>query len=127
VRSELVLIVEDNSLNLELMRDILEVHGFEILTAQTGTQGLELALDREPDVVLLDVQLPDLDGLEILRRLRSDRRTAQTPIVAVTAFAMRDDRSRFLDAGFDEYLAKPIDIKTFPQQVRELCRSSCQN
>ena len=127
MRPDVVLIVEDNSLNLELMRDILEVHGFEILAAQTGRQGLELACERAPDLVLLDVQLSDLDGLEILRRLRSDHQTMHIPIVAVTAFAMPDDRSRFLEAGCDQYVPKPIDVKAWPDQLRKLCRKSRQN
>lgn len=118
----MVLIVEDNALNLELVRDILRVRGFRTLEARTGEAGVALARAHCPDVVLMDIQLPDVDGLSALGRLRADPRTAAIPVVALTAFAMKDDRERFLAAGFDGYLAKPIDVRTLAEDVRRYCR-----
>lgn len=119
---ERVLIVEDNDRNLELVRDILEFHGFELLEASTATEAIALALAHFPDVVLMDIQLPDLDGEAALRQLRSNPITAAIPVVALTAFAMKDDRQRFLTAGFDGYLEKPVDVRTLAAQVRSYCR-----
>ena len=115
---ELILVVEDNEKNLKLVRDLLQVKGFATIEAGTAERGLELALDRQPRLILMDVQLPDMDGVSALRRLKADARTASIAVVALTAFAMKEDRDRFLNAGFDGYLAKPIDVKTFPEQVR---------
>lgn len=120
---EMVLIVEDNARNLELVRDILEVHGFRTLEAANAADGIALARAHRPDVVLMDIQLPDLDGASALRRLRADPLTASIPVVALTAFAMKDDQERFVGAGFDGYLAKPIDIKALPHQVRQYCHT----
>jgi two-component system cell cycle response regulator DivK len=113
----LVLIIEDNPRNLKLARDILTHAGFETLEAPNAQDGLALARSRHPGVVLMDVQLPDMDGVEALGRLRSDPMTRDIPVVAVTAFAMRDDRARLLAAGFDDYVEKPLDIREFPRQV----------
>ena len=107
---EYVLVVEDNALNMKLLRDVLAVKGYATLEATTGTRAFELAHRHLPDVVLMDVQLPDVDGVEVLRRIRMDARTAFLPVVAVTAQAMDGDRERFLRAGFDAYLPKPVDI-----------------
>jgi two-component system cell cycle response regulator DivK len=107
---ERVLIVEDNERNMKLFRDVLAVSGYRTLEATTGSVAIELAQRHIPDVVLMDVQLPDLDGVEALRRIRSDARTAYVPVVAVTAQAMDGDRERFLRAGFDAYLPKPVDV-----------------
>jgi two-component system cell cycle response regulator DivK len=113
----LVLIIEDNPRNLKLARDILNHAGYETLEAHNAEDGLALARARRPGVVLMDVQLPGMDGVQALDRLRSDPETRDIPVVAVTAFAMRDDRRRLLAAGFDEYVAKPLDIREFPRQV----------
>jgi CheY-like chemotaxis protein len=118
VTGELVLIVEDNDKNLKLMRDLLQLKGYQVLEAQTAEQGLSLVAQRSPSIVLMDIQLPDTDGVSALGRLRAEPRAAAIPVVALTAFAMKDDRERFLKAGFDDYLAKPIDIRTLPDQVR---------
>jgi len=118
---ELVLIVEDNDKNLKLARDILQFRGFRTLEAMTGSAAVEIARNSAPDLVLLDIQLPDTDGISVLRQLRDDGSTSAIPVVALTAFAMKDDQSRFIDAGFDGYIAKPIDIKAFPDQVRDFC------
>ena len=112
-----VLIIEDNERNRKLARDILAHAGFETLEADCAEAGLELAAARRPGVVLMDVQLPGIDGVQALRRLRSDPATAGIPVIAVTAFAMKADRERFLAAGFDRYVEKPLDIREFPRQV----------
>ena len=119
---ELILIVEDNERNLRLVRDLLQAHGFATIEAQNAHTGLAIAAARKPALILMDIQLPDLDGIAALRRLRSDSGTASTVVVALTAFAMSADRQRFLDAGFDDYVEKPIDVKTFPAHVRALLR-----
>jgi len=116
----LILIVEDNERNLRLVRDLLQAHGFATIEAQNARTGLALAATRKPALILMDIQLPDLDGIAALRRLRGDSETAATVVVAVTAFAMSTDRQRYLDAGFDDYVEKPIDVKTFPAHVRAL-------
>ncbi len=115
---ETVLVVEDNDRNRKLVRDLLQVTGFRVLEAASAGEGLRLAVAHLPDVVLLDVQLPDHDGETALRRLRADPRLALIPVVALTAYAMPSDRERLLRAGFDGYLAKPISVREFPAQVR---------
>ncbi|HEY7269409.1 MAG TPA: response regulator [Dehalococcoidia bacterium] len=123
---ELILIVDDNDKNLKLVRDILQYHGFRTLEATTGRQGIDLARETDPDVVLLDIQLPDIDGVRALQELRASAMAAATPVVALTAFAMKSDRQRFLDEGFSGYIAKPIDVRTFPLLVREFCEARGQ-
>jgi two-component system, cell cycle response regulator DivK len=115
---ERVLIVEDNERNMKLFRDVLVASGYRTLEATTGSLAVELAQRHIPDVVLMDVQLPDVDGVEALRRIRNDARTAYVPVVAVTAQAMDGDRERFVRAGFDAYLAKPVDIAELLGLVR---------
>jgi two-component system cell cycle response regulator DivK len=105
-----ILLVEDNEKNMKLFRDVLRAAGYETLEATTGGRAVELAIAHEPDLVLMDVQLPDLDGVEALGRLRADERTAPIPVLALTAQAMLGDRERFLAAGFDGYVSKPVDI-----------------
>ncbi|GAC1386786.1 MAG: response regulator [Acidimicrobiales bacterium] len=123
----LVLIVEDNDKNLKLARDLLQVKGFRTLEATDAGLGIALATEHLPDLVLMDIQLADMDGWEAMTRLRTDRRTAAIPVVAVTAFAMEGDRERFIDAGFDGYLTKPIDIRSFPADVASWCRTRSQD
>ena len=113
-----ILVVEDNERNLKLIRDVLQFAGYEIVEATSGEQGVALAQDCEPDLVLMDLQLPQMDGTEALRLLRESPRTSDVPVVAVTAFAMREDRERAFGAGFDGYLQKPISIRALPEQVR---------
>lgn len=122
VDGPLVLIVEDNEKNLKLARDVLRAKGFQTVEATTGAEVLALARDHTPAVVLLDIQLPDMDGVEVLRRLREDEATRSLPVVALTAFAMAGDQERFLADGFDGYLTKPLDIRSFPDEVRRWCR-----
>ena len=110
----LVLVVEDNEKNRKLVRDLLGFRGFRVVEATTATDALIAArADDRPELVLMDVQLPDMDGGEALRLLREDPATADLPVVAVTAFAMKGDRERLLAEGFDGYIAKPIDVRTF--------------
>jgi two-component system cell cycle response regulator DivK len=115
---QLILIIEDNERNLKLVRDVLQFNGFRTAEARTAEDGLALASTRPPDLVLLDLQLPGIDGIEAFRQLRGSPPTAHIPVVAVTAFAMKDDRERVLRAGFDGYLEKPISVRELPDQVR---------
>jgi two-component system cell cycle response regulator DivK len=118
---ELVLIVDDNEKNVKLVRDVLRFVGFRTLEAATGGEAISLATEHLPDVILMDLRLPDMDGTDALRSLKRAAPTASIPIVALTAFAMKGDHERFLDAGFDGYLEKPISVREFPDQVRSYC------
>jgi two-component system cell cycle response regulator DivK len=118
---ELVLIVDDNEKNMRLARDVLRFAGFRTLEAATGAGGVSLAIEDLPDVILMDIRLPDMHGTDAARRLKGDPRTARIPIVALTSLAMKGDREWFLSAGFDGYLEKPISVKDFPEQVRGYC------
>jgi two-component system, cell cycle response regulator DivK len=113
-----ILVVEDNDRNLKLVRDVLVFAGFEVLEAQTGEQGVAIAETTLPDLVLMDLQLPGIDGAEALRRLRDNPATAELPVVAVTAFAMKEDGERTRQAGFDGYITKPLSVRSLPDQVR---------
>jgi two-component system, cell cycle response regulator DivK len=114
-----ILVVEDNPLNLKLIRDVLEFEGFEVLTARSGEEGVAVALSSRADLVLMDLQLPGIDGHEALLRIRSDPRSRTVPVVAVTAFAMKDDIESAKKAGFDGYIAKPISVRALPKQLAE--------
>lgn len=116
-----ILVVEDNDRNMKLVREVLKATGYRTLEATSGGEAVEVAAERRPDLVLMDIELPDIDGVEALGRLRSDRRTATIPVLALTAQAMQGDRERFLAAGFDGYLAKPVDIRTLVETVRSHC------
>jgi two-component system cell cycle response regulator DivK len=105
-----ILVVEDNERNMRLFRDVLQAAGHRTLEATTGEEAVELATEHCPDLVLMDIQLPGIDGLEALGRLRGDERTQAMPVLALTAQAMEGDRERFLAAGFDGYLSKPVNI-----------------
>lgn len=117
---ELILIVEDNAKNLKLVRDVLEQSGFRTLESGTAEAALDLVTSNRPDLILMDIELPGMDGFEAVQRLKVDPATAEIPVCAVTAFAMNDDRQRCLGAGFDAYLSKPINVAEFPKQVSEL-------
>jgi two-component system, cell cycle response regulator DivK len=121
-----VLVVEDNERNMKLFRDVLQASGFRTLEATTGERAVELALEHRPDLVLMDIQLPDIDGVEALDRLRADDRFASVPVLALTAQAMEGDRERFLAAGFDGYLSKPVNIADFVATVKRYCGESSQ-
>ena len=119
---ERVLVVEDNEKNMKLFRDLLQAIGYTPLEANTGEDAIEVALAEQPALVLMDVQLPGIDGVEALTRLREDERTAAIPVLALTAQAMSGDRERFLEAGFDGYLSKPIDVGELLRTVKEHCK-----
>jgi two-component system cell cycle response regulator DivK len=119
---EQVLLVEDNERNVKLLRDVLRATGYRTLEASTGEEALALAASHGPALVLMDVRLPDMSGIEALGRLRADVRTARIPVVAVTAQAMKGDQERFLEAGFDGYLPKPVDIDALLIAVERYCR-----
>jgi two-component system cell cycle response regulator DivK len=121
-----ILIVEDNDKNMKLFRDVLIAKGYRTLEATTGEQAVALAAERSPDLVLMDIQLPDIDGVEALGRLRADGRTTSVPVLALTAQAMEGDRERFLAAGFDGYLSKPVDIAEFIATVNLYCEGGSQ-
>jgi two-component system cell cycle response regulator DivK len=108
-----ILIVEDNELNLKLLHDVLEAHGYGVLQTGSGVEAVELARRHHPDLILMDLQLPDISGLDATRRLKDDAATHDIPIIAVTAFAMVGDERRALDSGCDAYLAKPIILREF--------------
>ena len=118
-----VLLVEDNEKNMKLFRDVLRAAGYETLEATTGGRAVELAIAHEPDLVLMDVQLPELNGVEALSLLRADERTASIPVLALTAQAMHGDRERFLAAGFDGYVSKPVDIVALVDTVNVVLKS----
>ena len=112
-----ILVVEDNPKNLKLVRDVLTYAGFEVVEATSGEDGVRMALETEPDLILMDLQLPGIDGAEALRQIRMSEK--QVPVVAVTAFAMNNDRTLAFDAGFDGYVEKPISVRALPQQVSD--------
>jgi two-component system cell cycle response regulator DivK len=118
---EKILVVEDNEMNMKLFRDVLLATGYLVLEATTGREAIELSAAHGPDLVLMDIQLPDFDGVEAFRRLRRDERTAAIPVLAVTAQAMLGDRERFLAAGFDGYVAKPVNIGELIGTVQQNC------
>jgi two-component system, cell cycle response regulator DivK len=118
---ERILVVEDNEKNMKLFRDVLRASGYATLEATTGEDAVELALSHDPALVLMDVQLPGIDGVEALARLRADDQTRSIPVLALTAQAMHGDRERFLDAGFDGYLSKPVDVIELINAVAEHC------
>jgi two-component system, cell cycle response regulator DivK len=116
-----ILVVEDNERNMRLFCDVLQASGYRTLEASTGEGAVEVALEQGPDLVLMDIQLPDIDGVEALARIRADERSASLPVLALTAQAMEGDRERFLAAGFDGYLSKPVDIAEFVATVKRYC------
>ena len=116
----LILIVEDNDKNLKLVRDVLQVKGFSTIEAGTAEDGIELARERKPDLILMDIHLPGMNGIEALKVLRSDSATAAIPVIAVTASVMPQDRNQITEAGFNAYVAKPINLKEFLDAVRDM-------
>jgi two-component system, cell cycle response regulator DivK len=117
-----VLVVEDNPLNLKLVRDVLLKAGFDVIEARTGEEGVARTQDSQPDVILMDLQLPGIDGTQALGLIRNDPGGADVPVVALTAFAMVEDRDRALLDGFDGYLIKPISVRDLPHQVARFLR-----
>jgi two-component system cell cycle response regulator DivK len=115
-----ILIVEDNEKNLKLVRDVLQVKGYQTLEARTAEEGIAHARERLPELVLMDIHLPGISGIEAIGRLRADSRTARIPVVAVTASVMQGDLKQITDAGFDGYVAKPINLKSFLETVKRV-------
>ena len=115
----LILIVEDNEKNMKLVRDVLQVKGYATLEAGTAEDGIRLANEQKPDLVLMDIQLPGMNGIEALGVLRADPATAKIPVIAVTASVMQQDRKLITEAGFDAYIGKPINLKEFLATVRK--------
>ena len=113
----LILIVEDNEKNLKLVRDVLRYKGYRTIEAMTAGEGLRLAREEHPRLILMDIQLPDFDGITALKRLREEEGTRVVPVLAVSASAMPDDQERILASGFDGYITKPIDIKSFVEAI----------
>jgi CheY-like chemotaxis protein len=119
-----VLVVEDNDMNMQLVEYLLEEGGYQIVKAASGEEALATARGGEPvDLILMDIHLPGIDGLSVIREMKSDARTDAIPILALTAHAMRGDKDRFLDAGCDGYISKPIDVKTFLTSIRSYLRA----
>ncbi len=112
-----VLVVEDNDLNMKLFHDLLEAHGYNVLKAMEGMEGLRMAREHRPDLILMDIQLPGICGLEATKRLKADETLKSIPVIAITAFAMEGDKERLLEGGCDGYISKPISIPNFLQTV----------
>jgi two-component system cell cycle response regulator DivK len=121
-----VLIVEDNEKNMKLARDVLQAKGYRTLEAVTGEDGVRLAKENVPDLVLMDIQLPGINGIEAFRQIRADARTAGIPVVALTASVTPTDRSQISAAGFDAFISKPINLKEFLDTVRRLAQGAQQ-
>lgn len=120
---QLVLIVEDNALNMRLFGDLLEASGYDTLKCVDGAKAVGLALEHTPDLIIMDIQLPEVSGLDITRWLKDDERTRDIPVLAVTAFAMRTDELLVREAGCEGYLSKPIQVRSFLSTVEELAAS----
>ncbi len=114
----LVLIIEDNEKNMKLVRDILQAKGYETAEAVNAEDGIKLAFERVPDLVLMDIQLPGMNGMEALKVLRSKEATAKVPVVAITASVMTQDRQQIMDTGFDGFIEKPINLREFLATVQ---------
>jgi len=115
-----ILIVEDNEKNMKLVRDVLQVKGYATLEAGTGEDGIRLAAEHHPDLILMDIQLPGISGIDTLKALRADPATADIPAIAVTASVMQQDRNLITGAGFDGYLGKPLNLKEFLETVKAM-------
>ncbi|NRG19174.1 response regulator [Rhizobiales bacterium] len=116
--SKTVLIVEDNELNMKLFHDLLEAHGYQTLQTRTGIEALELARAHHPDLILMDIQLPEVSGLEVTKWIKEDDDLKTIPVIAVTAFAMKGDEERIRQGGCEAYISKPISVVKFLETVR---------
>jgi len=114
-----VLIVEDNELNMKLFHDLLDAHGYDTLQTRNGMEALKLARDHKPDLILMDIQLPEVSGLEVTKWLKDDDELRAIPVIAVTAFAMKGDEERIREGGCEAYISKPIAVATFIETVRQ--------
>ncbi len=113
-----VLIVEDNELNMKLFRDLLQAFGYDTLEARTGPEALETLKERRPDLILMDIQLPEVSGLEVTQQIKADTELSDIPVIAVTAFAMKGDEERIREGGCEDYIAKPISVGSFIEKVK---------
>jgi two-component system cell cycle response regulator DivK len=118
-RSKTVLIVEDNELNMKLFRDLLEAHGYKTLQTRNGIEALSLARAHRPDLILMDIQLPEVSGLDVTKWLKEDENLRDIPVIAVTAFAMKGDEERIREGGCEAYISKPITVSMFLNTVRQ--------
>lgn len=112
-----ILYIEDNLDNMILVKRVLEIEGYEVIAAHSGTEGLTKAVEDRPDIIITDINLPDIDGYEITHNLKQDKKTAHIPVVAMTANVMKKDREHVFDAGCDGYISKPIDVDELPEQI----------
>ncbi|MGP1274411.1 MAG: response regulator [Caulobacterales bacterium] len=117
--SKKVLIVEDNELNMKLFHDLLEAHGYETLQTREGLKAIDIAREHRPDLILMDIQLPEVSGLDVTKWLKSDEELSGIPVVAVTAFAMKGDEERIREGGCEGYLSKPITVTSFIETIRK--------
>ncbi|MEM9169573.1 MAG: response regulator [Pseudomonadota bacterium] len=113
-----VLIVEDNDLNMKLFHDLLEAHGYDTLQARTGSHAVALAKEHRPDLILMDIQLPEVSGLQVTAEIKNDPELTDIPVIAVTAFAMKGDEERIRAGGCEDYVAKPISVSSFLEKVK---------
>jgi len=120
VAGELILIIEDNEKNRKLVRDVLQVKGYKTIESETAEDGLKLAQEQSPALVLMDIQLPGMDGISALKQLRANPKTNSIPVIAITASAMTHNRETLLAEGFDGYQTKPISVKNFLEEVRRV-------
>jgi CheY-like chemotaxis protein len=118
-----ILVVEDNEKNRTLIRDILLYRGYEVIEAENGEKGVEQAKKHVPDLILMDIQMPVMDGFKAIAILKSDPATNSIRMIALTSFAMKGDKERFLEAGFDDYIAKPINTRALPELVKKYIKS----
>ncbi|MCH8137454.1 MAG: response regulator [Proteobacteria bacterium] len=131
--SKKVLIVEDNELNLKLFRDLLEAHGYETLQTKDGMEVMQLARDHKPNLILMDIQLPEVSGLEVTKWIKQDEELKSIPVIAVTAFAMKGDEEKIREGGCEAYIAKPISVTNFIEVIENRkgiglvapCRREC--
>jgi two-component system cell cycle response regulator DivK len=117
--SRKILVVEDNDRNRELVKDILDIQGYHVLEARDGVEGVAMAREHKPDLVILDIQMPIMDGITAAKLIKSDPATRGITMIALTSFAMKGDRERLMEAGFDDYIAKPIDTRKLPEIVKK--------
>jgi two-component system cell cycle response regulator DivK len=115
-----ILIVEDNELNMKLFHDLLEVHGYSTLQTRDGREALDLAREHHPDLILMDIQLPEVSGLEVTKWIKEDEDLKSIPVIAITAFAMKGDEEKIRDGGCEAYIAKPISVANFLQTIEEV-------
>ena len=116
-KDKTILIVEDNELNMKLFNDVLEAQGYNILQTRDGMEALKMARDHVPDLILMDIQLPEVSGLEVTKWIKEDDRLKQIPVIAVTAFAMKGDEEKIREGGCEAYIPKPISVATFIETV----------